>query len=211
MFQRHRHRIDASLSLDAGLRSFGYRAGLVGYDGLQHRRAVLDPGDRGDGACAAVRPSRAYAERGNQASSRRSKMAALPQPYTEPFWHDIGRMLGRMISAEKISPKKCVVLDLDNTLWGGIIGEDGLGGIQLGDDFPGNAYRDFQRHLLYLKSKGVLLAVASKNNPEDAYEIFDKHDAMVLSRKDIAAFEIHWESKRSEERRVGNDGASRRS
>jgi FkbH-like protein len=117
------------------------------------------------------------------------------QPYTESFWQDIGRMLGRMIAAEKISPKKCIVLDLDNTIWGGIIGEDRLEGIQLGDEFPGKAYRDFQRHLLYLKSKGVLLAVASKNNPDDAYEVFDKHDAMVLSRKDIAVFEIHWESK----------------
>ena len=124
------------------------------------------------------------------------------QPYTEAFWQDIGRMLGRMIAAEKISPKKCVVLDLDNTLWGGIIGEDRLEGIQLGDDFPGKAYRDFQRHLLYLKSKGVLLAVASKNNPEDAYEVFDKHDAMVLSRKDIAAFEIHWDSKVESIKRV---------
>jgi FkbH-like protein len=117
------------------------------------------------------------------------------QPYTETFWQDIGWMLGRMITAEKISPKKCVVLDLDNTLWGGIIGEEGLEGIELGDDFPGKAYRDFQRQLLYLKSKGVLLAVASKNNPEDAYEVFDKHDAMILSRKDIAVFEIHWDSK----------------
>jgi FkbH-like protein len=124
------------------------------------------------------------------------------QPYTEAFWQDIGRMLGRMIAAEKISPKKCVVLDLDNTLWGGIIGEDGLDGIELGDDFPGKAYRDFQRHLLHLKSKGVLLAIASKNNPEDAYEVFDKHDAMVLSRKDIGAFEIHWDSKVESIKRV---------
>ncbi len=124
------------------------------------------------------------------------------QPYTEPFWGDIGRMLGRMIAAEKISPKKCVVLDLDNTLWGGIIGEDGLGGIQLGDEFPGKAYRDFQRYLMHLKSKGVMLAVASKNNPDDAYEVFDKHDAMILSRKDIADFEIHWESKVESIKRV---------
>jgi FkbH-like protein len=124
------------------------------------------------------------------------------QPYTEPFWADIGRMLGRVISAEKISPKKCVVLDLDNTLWGGIIGEDGLGGIELGDEFPGKAYRDFQRYLMHLKSKGVMLAVASKNNPEDAYEVFDKHDAMVLTRKDVAVFEIHWESKVESIKRV---------
>ena len=117
------------------------------------------------------------------------------QPYTEEFWAEIGRMVGRILSAEKTSPKKCVVLDLDNTLWGGIVGEDGIEGIQLGEEFPGRAYRDFQRHLLCLKRKGVLLAVASKNNPDDAYEVFDKHDAMVLSRTDIAAFEIHWDSK----------------
>ena len=124
------------------------------------------------------------------------------QPYTEAFWADIGRALGRIIAAEKISPKKCVVLDLDNTLWGGIVGEDGLGGIQLGDEFPGKAYRDFQRYLMHLKSKGVMLAVASKNNPEDAYEVFDKHDAMVLTRKDVAVFEIHWESKVESIKRV---------
>jgi FkbH-like protein len=124
------------------------------------------------------------------------------QPYTEPFWQDIGRMLGRILAAEKINPKKCIALDLDNTLWGGIIGEDGLQGIQLGDDFPGKAYRDFQRHLLYLKNKGVLLAVASKNNPEDVYEVFEKHDAMILSRKDFAAVEIHWDSKVESIKRV---------
>jgi len=124
------------------------------------------------------------------------------QPYTERLWQDIGRLLGRMLAAEKISPKKCVVLDLDNTLWGGIIGEDRVEGIQLGDDFPGKAYRDFQRYLLHLKNKGILLAVASKNNPEDAYEVFDKHDAMVLSRKDIAVFEIHWDSKVESIRRI---------
>jgi FkbH-like protein len=124
------------------------------------------------------------------------------QPYAETFWQEIGRMLGRIIAAEKISRKKCMALDLDNTLWGGIIGEDGLEGIQLGDDFPGKAYRDFQRYLLCLKNKGVLLAVASKNNPEDANEVFEKHDAMVLSRKDFAAWEVHWDSKVESIKRV---------
>ena len=124
------------------------------------------------------------------------------QPYTETFWQEIGRLLGRILAAEKISPKKCIALDLDNTLWGGIIGEDGLQGIQLGEEFPGKAYRDFQQTLVCLKKKGVLLAVASKNNPEDVYEVFDKHDAMILSRKDFAALEIHWDSKVESIRRV---------
>ena len=117
------------------------------------------------------------------------------QPYTEQLWFDAGRMIGRILAAERISSKKCIVLDLDNTLWGGIVGEDGLEGIQLSDEFPGKAYRDFQRYLLHLKNNGILLAVASKNNPGDAYEVFEKHDAMVLSRSDITHFEIHWESK----------------
>lgn len=117
------------------------------------------------------------------------------QPYTEIFWQEIGTQIGRIISAEKISPKKCIVLDCDDTLWGGIVGEDGLQGIRLGDEFPGKAFCDFQRYLLWLKNNGIFLTIVSKNNPDDVFEVFDKHDAMVLSRKDIAAFEIGWESK----------------
>ncbi|HYD17232.1 MAG TPA: HAD-IIIC family phosphatase, partial [Patescibacteria group bacterium] len=124
------------------------------------------------------------------------------QPYTESFWQKIGAQAGRVIAAEKIAPKKCVVLDLDNTLWGGVVGEDGIDGIELGDEFPGSAYRDFQRHLKHLQSKGVMLAVASKNNPDDAYEVFDKHDAMILTRRDIVAFEINWQSKAESIKRV---------
>ncbi|MCC7036914.1 MAG: HAD-IIIC family phosphatase [Alphaproteobacteria bacterium] len=134
-------------------------------------------------------------EHGAQQANDARKWQLYRQPYSETFWQAIGTQAGRIIAAEKIAPKKCVILDLDNTLWGGVIGEDGLGGIALGDEFPGRAFRDFQRYLMHLKSKGVMLAVASKNNPEDAYEVFDKHDAMVLSRRDIVAFEINWESK----------------
>jgi FkbH-like protein len=124
------------------------------------------------------------------------------QPYTEAFWCDIGEALARLIAAEKRSGKKCIVVDLDNTLWGGIIGDDGLEGIQLGDDFPGKAYRDFQRHLLALKNRGVVLAVASRNHPDQVYEVFESHDAMILSRSDFAVFEIHWESKVDSIRRI---------
>jgi FkbH-like protein len=134
-------------------------------------------------------------EHGTRHAHDARKWQLYRQPYAETFWQAIGTQAGRIIAAEKIAPKKCVVLDLDNTLWGGVIGEDGLGGIALGDEFPGRAFRDFQRYLMHLKSKGVMLAVASKNNPDDAYEVFDKHDAMVLSRRDIVAFEINWDSK----------------
>src|SRR5262245_22423671 len=91
--------------------------------------------------------------------------------------------------------KKCVVVDLDNTLWGGIVGEDGIEGIALGRDYPGNCYRDFQKELLKLYHRGILLAINSKNNEADALEVLDKHPDMVLRRKHFAAHRINWQDK----------------
>ena len=117
------------------------------------------------------------------------------QPYSEGFWARVGALAARILAAQTQPGKKCVVVDCDNTLWGGVIGEEGLSGIELGSDFPGSAFRDFQSFLLFLRSKGVLLAVASKNNEADVFEVFDTHDAMVLKRDHISAFEVHWNSK----------------
>ena len=91
--------------------------------------------------------------------------------------------------------KKCLVLDLDNTLWGGVVGEDGLEGIQLGPDYPGSAFMEFQRLLLDLHRRGVLLAIASKNNPADVEEVFAGHRFMILRREHFADVQIHWEAK----------------
>ena len=91
--------------------------------------------------------------------------------------------------------KKCLVLDLDNTLWGGIIGEDGLEGIKLGGDYPGNAFAEFQQALLNLYHRGVILALASKNNRADALEVFDKHPEMVLGQEHFASMHIDWQDK----------------
>ncbi|MCI5060503.1 MAG: HAD-IIIC family phosphatase [Alphaproteobacteria bacterium] len=117
------------------------------------------------------------------------------QPYSEKFWKVIAEQMARLISAQTIPAKKCIVLDADNTLWGGIIGEDGVGGIELGQDFPGSAFYDFQKHLLHLRAQGIFLALASKNNPEDVQEVFDTHDTMVLKRGSISAWQVHWNSK----------------
>ena len=117
------------------------------------------------------------------------------QPYTEAFWAKVGEQTSRIIAAEFVSAKKCIVFDCDNTIWGGIIGEDGLSGIELGEDFPGNTFRDFQKYLLYLRNRGILLAIASRNNKEDVVEVFEKHDAMILSLDHISVIEAHWNSK----------------
>ena len=87
------------------------------------------------------------------------------------------------------------MLDLDNTLWGGVVGETGPLGVALGDSPDGEAFRSFQRMLKGLAKRGVVLAIASKNNLADALEVFEKNPDMVLSLDDFAAYEINWEPK----------------
>jgi FkbH-like protein len=91
--------------------------------------------------------------------------------------------------------KKCIAVDLDNTLWGGIVGEDGFDGIKLGEDGIGLAFGEFQEELLNLYRKGVLLAVCSKNNPDDALQVIRKHPGMRLREEHFAALRINWEDK----------------
>jgi FkbH-like protein len=101
-----------------------------------------------------------------------------------------------VIAADLGLSKKCLVLDLDNTLWGGVIGEDGLGGIKLGQGDPvGEAYLAFQRAIKGLQGKGVILAINSKNNDADAREPFLKHPEMVLKLDDFAMFIANWQQK----------------
>ncbi len=101
----------------------------------------------------------------------------------------------KYIRTIKIKPKKCLVLDLDNTLWGGIIGEDGIDNIKLGPTPPGNTFLEFQRLILSLFHKGIVLAINSKNNPGDALEVLRKHPDMVLREEHFSAMRINWQDK----------------
>jgi FkbH-like protein len=94
-----------------------------------------------------------------------------------------------------LNRKKCLILDLDNTLWGGVLGEDGIDGIKLGGDYPGKAYTYWQRSLLELSRKGVILAVCSKNNEADVLEAWEKNPNMVLRREHFSALRINWKDK----------------
>ena len=98
--------------------------------------------------------------------------------------------------------KKCIVLDLDNTLWGGIIGEDGFNGIKLGPEPPGNAFMEFQRVLLSLHERGIILAINSKNNFEDAIKVIKEHPYMILKEEHFAAMCINWNDKVSNMRKL---------
>lgn len=93
--------------------------------------------------------------------------------------------------------KKCLVLDLDNTLWGGILGEDGIDGIKIGGDYPGNSFTCWQQSLLELKKSGVMLAVCSKNNESDVLEAWEKNPFMVLRKDDFVTWRINWHDKAS--------------
>ncbi len=97
---------------------------------------------------------------------------------------------------------KCVVLDLDNTLWGGIVGDDGIEGIQLGESDPTGAFRSFQHYIRELGRRGILLAVCSKNEEAVARHAFSKHPGMVLKDEDICAFVANWDDKATNIRRI---------
>ncbi len=99
------------------------------------------------------------------------------------------------VKALKGKTKKCIILDLDNTLWGGIIGEDGFNGIKLNNATPGNQFVDFQKALLKLNKRGILLAVNSKNNFDEAIEVIRDHPFMVLREKNFASMMINWDDK----------------
>src|SRR5258708_15795638 len=91
------------------------------------------------------------------------------------------------------SAKKCVVVDLDNTLWGGILGEDGLHGIQLGTEYPGSAFAEFQLELLNLHRRGALLGIASETKYANAEEVSPQNKSMILQPEDYASAQTHWQ------------------
>jgi len=112
------------------------------------------------------------------------------------------RDLLQMILVNKGGGRKCIILDLDNTLWGGVIGDDGLDKIQLGDFGLGTAFGRFQRWLKLLKERGLVLTVCSKNQLETAKEPFLKHPDMILRLEDIAVFVANWNDKATNIRRI---------
>ncbi|MGB5630140.1 MAG: HAD-IIIC family phosphatase, partial [Woeseiaceae bacterium] len=113
--------------------------------------------------------------------------------------------LMRTLQGTMFPAAKCLVLDLDNTLWGGAVGDDGPGGIVVGDDYPGSAYKRFQRAVLGLKDRGIILAVCSKNDQEVVQEVFEKHPDMLLRSGDIAAQRINWLPKSDNLREIAEE------
>ncbi len=124
------------------------------------------------------------------------------QPFSERGTIRLAEHLWAGARALTTGPKKVLVLDLDNTLWGGVVGETGPLGVALGESPDGEAYRAFQKHAKALSRRGIVLAIASKNNEADGREPFEKNPEMVLGLDDIAAAEINWEPKGTTIRRI---------
>ena len=114
-------------------------------------------------------------------------------PQAAPFYGDLA---ARILAAQRGLSKKCLVLDLDNTLWGGVIGDDGLDGIVLGEgSAAGEAHLALQHYARQLKERGIILAVCSKNDARIAEAAFRDHPEMALRRSDFAAFQANWDDK----------------
>ena len=115
---------------------------------------------------------------------------------------EVAKKTTDLIGAMTGSFKKCLILDLDNTMWGGVIGDDGLENIQLGNLGIGKSFTEFQYWIKKLKNRGIILAVCSKNTESIAKEPFEKHPDMVLRLDDIAVFVANWENKADNIRQI---------
>ena len=148
-------------------------------------------------------------------AARRDGLAAWHDP---ALWHrskqeirpavapTYGELVARLLAARQGRSYKCLVLDLDNTLWGGVIGDDGLDGIVLGQGSPlGEGFTAVQDYAKELARRGVILAVSSKNDHANAIEPFEKHPEMVLRKTDVAAFRANWQDKAANIRAIALD------
>ena len=126
-------------------------------------------------------------------------------PYSRKALQAIAEENWKFMRASKGLVKKCLVLDCDNVLWGGIVGEDGLKGIRLSQDYPGSPFYEFQQEVLSLYKRGVIIALCSKNNEDDVWEVFRDFPDMVLKEDHIATAQINWDDKPTNIRRIAED------
>lgn len=149
-----------------------------------------------DRAYAYIYEYRAFVSRHGDSQVEDLKMYyATKAPLSLKYTRELAKDYMRYILPRKFMTKKCLVLDLDNTLWGGIAGEDGLSGIKLDITGPGKSFYDFQKEILNLYHRGVILAISSKNNVGDVMPILEGHPHMLLKKEHFSAMKINWLDK----------------
>ena len=117
----------------------------------------------------------------------------------------LSNKLSEIIYRIKKTNKKVLLLDCDNTLWGGVVGEDGLEKINLGQDGIGLAFLEFQQAIKKIQESGIILGLVSKNNHEDVMRVLNKHKSMIINKKDISIFKINWDQKSKNIRQISKD------
>lgn len=118
----------------------------------------------------------------------------------------VAKQLTQLIVNQNEGPKKCLILDLDGVMWGGIVGDDGEDYVKIGQGDPvSEAHSDFQRYVLELKAKGIMLAVCSKNEEHIAKSVFENRSEMLISLKDILCFKANWTDKASNIREIAKE------
>jgi len=115
--------------------------------------------------------------------------------YSENCLRFISKITKMTLDRIQKPPKKVLILDCDNTLWGGVVGEDGYNNIRIGTDGEGSIFSDFQKSILRLKNEGVILCIASKNNLTDILEVFNKNKNMILKLSDFTSIKANWKTK----------------
>lgn len=149
-----------------------------------------------DAFCARIGKERAFDERLYYIGDIQLHPRYVPE-LAKGYMAYVRALVGRV--------RKCLVVDLDNTLWGGVLGEEGMGGIQLGPTPEGRPYWELQKYLLALWRRGVVLAVNSRNNEAHVRDVFVRHPYMVIKEENIAAWQINWEDKVTNMRRLAEE------
>lgn len=165
-----------------GVAATAARARLAAIDRLASARALT--ADAEDAVCAV----------GRLASHEERFRVVAKMPYTRALFAGVAAQVARLLELSMRGAKKVAVLDVDNTLWGGTIGEVGPNGIDLLDNGPGEAFREMQRFMLDLRRAGLLLTLASKNDEDAVWEGFERPE-MVLGKNDLAGWQINWNPK----------------
>lgn len=202
----------ANLALPGDLDLGSFRSRTLGADWSFRKAVNLELGLRAPAEVQICDVEFLSARRGITAAQDARAWYESKQLGSPDFLVDVAQELSLLVASRKQGPKKVLAVDLDNTLWGGVIAEDGVEGIELGDSSPrGEAFKAFQKYLLSLSERGVLLAVCSKNDHARVIEVFEKHPEMVLRLEHFAAFKANWNPKSdnlqqiADELRVGLD------
>ena len=146
--------------------------------------------------CGILDFERVAAQLGEAATLDKRFGLMMKSPFKQEFVEAIASEFTRYLACRFLSPKKVLILDCDNTLWGGVVGESGIEGIQLDPyEYPGIAYYRVQSEILAIAEKGVLICLCSKNDEAAVWEVLDKHPHCQLRRDKIAGYRINWDDK----------------